>query len=294
MIERLGQTDATVLIRGETGTGKDLVARLLHEYSARHRRPLIPINCAAIPDSLLESELFGYQRGAFTGADSTYEGKLCQANGGTVFLDEIGDMSLQAQSKLLRVIENKQVSRLGGKAPMPLDVRIIAATNQNLETMIQAATFRRDFFYRLNVASIQVPPLRERRTDIPLLITHFLQLFSDQYKRTIQTVSHDAMEVLLRASWPGNVRELKSCVEFAVLNCHGEEITVAHLPANLHPSTLRYANADQEETRLLSVLTATKWNITAAAQELHWSRMTLYRKLARYNLTKNNTVKRYR
>jgi DNA-binding NtrC family response regulator len=288
MVERLAQTDATVLIRGETGTGKDLVALLLHKYSGRNRRPLIPINCGAIPDSLVESELFGYQRGAFTGADSGYEGKLCQANGGTVFLDEIGDMSLVAQAKLLRVIESKQVYRLGGKASMPLDVRILAATNQDLERMMAEGTFRKDLFYRLNVASIEMPPLRDRRADIPILVEHFLHLFNSQYGRIIQNVSSEAMEAFLGATWPGNVRELKSCVELAVLNCHGQEITAAHLPASLHPPTLDFAHADQEETRLLSVLSATKWNITAAAQELRWSRMTLYRKLTRYNLTKKH------
>ena len=288
-IERLAQTNATVLIRGETGTGKELVALLIHKHSPRQRQPLISINCAAIPDSLLESELFGYQRGAFTGADSTYEGKLRQANRGTVFLDEIGDMSLQAQAKLLRVIESKQVYQLGGRAPMPIDVRILSATNQDLESMMQAGTFRKDLYYRLNVAPIEVMPLRERRGDIPLLVSHFLRLFNGQYGRMVHTVSSDAMEAILEASWPGNVRELKSCVELAVLNCQDNMITVANLPASLHrPSKQSYTADEHERTRLLAVLTATKWNITAAAHELQWSRMTLYRKLARYNLTKKN------
>lgn len=286
-IERLAQTDATVLITGETGTGKDLLAELIHRQSGRSRQPLIPLNCAAIPDSLLESELFGYQRGAFTGAESTYEGKLRQANRGTVFLDEIGDMSLPAQAKLLRVIESKQVHQLGGRTPMALDVRILAATNQDLKAMMQKGTFRKDLYYRLNVAQIHVPPLRDRRADIPLLVTHFLHFFNDQYGRMVQHVSAEVMEALIEASWPGNVRELKSCVELAVLNCPGDEITPAHLPASLRPCAIkRHAGEDHEEAELLTVLTATRWNITKAARQLHWSRMTLYRKLARYNLSK--------
>lgn len=288
-IQRLAKTNATVLIRGETGTGKDVVAALIHNFSSRSEHPFVPLNCAAIPDSLLESELFGYQRGAFTGADCTYEGKLRQAHGGTVFLDEIGDMSLQAQAKLLRVIESKQVYRLGGKTPMPLDVRILAATNQDLEAMMKAGTFRKDLFYRLNVASVQVPPLRERRADISLLVDHFVDLFTRQYSRAVRHISSDAMAALLEADWPGNVRELKSCIELSVLNSADETITPLHLPDTIWGSNKWTTHRPtDEETRIVGVLTETRWNITRAAERLQWSRMTLYRKLAKYNLVSKN------
>jgi len=288
-IHRLAETNATVLIRGETGTGKDVVAALIHRFSARSGHPFVPLNCAAIPDSLLESELFGYQRGAFTGADCTYEGKLRQANGGTVFLDEIGDMTLQAQAKLLRVIESKQVYRLGGKTPMPLDVRILAATNQDLDAMMKAGTFRKDLFYRLNVAAVQVPPLRERRADISLLVNHFIDFFNRQYSRAVRHMSSDAMAAFLDADWPGNVRELKSCIELSVLNTADETIIPLHLPDTIRGSNKGITHRPtDEETRIVGVLTETRWNITRAAEQLQWSRMTLYRKLAKFNLVSKN------
>lgn len=278
-------TDCTVVITGETGTGKELVAEMIHSNSRRSRRSLISINTAALPDSLLESELFGYERGAFTGAFSTQPGKLEAANGGTVFLDEIGDMSLGSQAKLLRAIEKREVFRLGGLKRIPLDVRWVCATHRNLEKMVAEERFRSDLYYRLNVARIHLPPLRERKEDIPPLLDRQLRELNRRNGTQVEGFTAEALECLLRYDWPGNVRELRNVVEAIFI--HGPErwITAADLPEPLRPrrsGTLDTLLGEREE--LLAALAAARWNKSQAAEKLSWSRMTLYRKMAKHGI----------
>ena len=212
-LHKVAMTDSHVLITGETGTGKELAARYIHRHSARRAKPLVTINCAALPDGLFESELFGYERGAFTGASSSYSGRLKLADAGTVLFDEIGDMSPYAQAKILRLIETKEVYPLGGRRSIPLDIRIIAATNRDLERQVSKNEFRQDLYFRLNVVRVQLPPLRERKEDIPLLTEHFVQEFGARLGRQIEGFSDEATERLLNYDWPGNVRELMNLVE---------------------------------------------------------------------------------
>src|SRR5262245_34374441 len=207
-LRKVALTDSHVLITGENGTGKELAAQYIHGHSSRAAKPLVTINCAALPDGLLESELFGYERGAFTGAHSSFPGKLKLADGGTVLFDEIGDMSSYAQAKILRIIETKEVYPLGGRRSVPLDIRIIAATNRNLDQRMAINEFRQDLYFRLNVARVHLPPLRERKEDIPLLIDHYVEKFAAQFGRGIEGFSDEAMERLLSHDWPGNIREL--------------------------------------------------------------------------------------
>lgn len=229
----LSATDSNVLITGETGTGKERVAELIHQRSARHSKPLIRINCAAIPDSLLESELFGYEKGAFTGAHSSYDGKLKHAEGGTVFFDEIGDMSPYGQAKILRVIENKETYRLGGKRVIPLNFRVIAATNQDLKHLISVNKFRKDLYFRLNVARVHLPPLREQNEDIPLLLNHYVREFNHHFGWQSEGFEADALCCLVHYEWPGNVRELKNLLEAIFIVPHGNKITLMDLPESL-------------------------------------------------------------
>jgi transcriptional regulator with PAS, ATPase and Fis domain len=290
---RVAATDSSTLITGETGTGKELVAALIHEQSARRHKPFVRINCAAIPDSLLESELFGYERGAFTGAHTLKEGALQSAEGGTVFLDEIGDMSLTAQAKILRAIENKEVWRLGGKRNIPIDIRVIAATSRDLEQLMVEEKFRKDLYFRLNVATIHLPPLRERKEDIVALAAHYLAEMNQRYGRTVSGFTDEAFALLCRYHWPGNVRELKNLIEATFINLPVGCIALADLP---DPFRRRFAQTQgvpqQERDRLLSALFETNWNKFQAAQKLHWSRMTLYRKLAKYHITNEKKGKR--
>ncbi|MGH7412499.1 MAG: sigma-54-dependent transcriptional regulator [Candidatus Methylomirabilis sp.] len=281
-IRKIAPTDSNVLITGETGTGKELVAELIHKNSNRAMKPFICLNCAAIPDTLLESELFGYERGAFTGAYATQEGKLKQADGGTVFLDEIGDMSLSTQAKMLRVLDKKAIQRLGGRRDVTFDLRIIAATNQNLEELISCGRFRRDLYFRLNVAQIVLPPLRHRKTDIPLLLSQFINQLNRQLHSQIRGVSKELLDYLLHYEWPGNVRELKNVAEVCCLNLNSGMIGLADIPEQ-YQSKLAGGVTNEKEL-LLSALFSTKWNKSKAAQKLHWSRMTLYRKMAKYHL----------
>ncbi len=291
-LAQIAATDSTVLITGETGTGKELLAHLIHRGSKRHHKPIICLNCAAVPDSLLEGELFGFEKGAFTGAHAFYEGKLKLAEGGTVFFDEIGDMSLNAQAKLLQVIESKEVYRLRGRQQVTLDIRIIAATNQNLETLQCQGRFRSDLYYRLNVAAIELPPLRQRKEDLPLLMDHFIGHFNRLFGRTVQACTPEAMELLLRYAWPGNIRELRNLCEATFINLSSSSITTADLPA-----TFRHKIQAQDSTRvterdlLLSTLLATNWNKTDTARKLHWSRPKLYRKMAKFNIQVCNDKK---
>ena len=226
-IVKVAPTDSTVLVLGETGTGKELITKSIYEHSLRKNKPFVAINCAAIPEGLLESELFGHEKGAFTGADSRKPGKFEVANGGTIFLDEIGDMPLETQSKILRVIEEGQVERVGGLRPIRVDVRLIAATNQDLSQMVDAGKFRRDLYYRLNVFSISLPPLRERREDIPMLVERFLELLGKGID-----ISSESLQFLTAAQWPGNIRELKNTIEAASVLAE-DKIEPMHLPSNI-------------------------------------------------------------
>lgn len=282
---KVAQTDTNVLITGETGTGKELVAQLIHHYSARHKKPYVCINCAAIPDNLLESELFGYERGAFTGASTAYAGKLPSAAGGSVFFDEVGDMSLFSQAKILRAIENKEVYRLGGKKSIPVDFRIIAATNHCLETAVAENKFRKDLFFRLSVARIHLPPLRERKEDIPLLINHYLPELNRRSGRRVRGFSAEVLSCLLSYAWPGNIRELKNLLEVVFINAAQDEVSMQDLPEHFHKrSGDEKFVASTERELLLSVLFSTHWNKSEAAKKLQWSRMTLYRKMAKYRI----------
>lgn len=282
---RLAETDSTVLITGETGTGKELAAESIHQNSPRHKKPFMCINCAALPDNLVESELFGYDKGAFTGALTSRQGGFEQANDGTVFLDEIGDMSPVAQVKILRAIERKEVYHLGGKKAIPLDVRIIAATNRDPEALIREDQFRKDLYYRLNVARIHLPSLRDRKEDLPSLIDYYIQEFNRQFGRNVEGLTEQALELLFLYDWPGNVRELKNLLEATFINLPSGKISFMDLP---EPFRRRLKEVEglskSERDQLLSTLFATNWNKSKAAKKLNWSRMTLYRKMAKYNI----------
>ncbi len=284
-IHKVAATDSNVLITGETGTGKEKVTELIHRAGARAAQPLVCINCAAIPDSLLESELFGYQRGAFTGAQTSFAGKLRLADRGTVFLDEIGEMSPYAQAKLLRVVESREVFPLGANRPVPVDVRFIAATNQDLEPMVAKNAFRKDLYYRFNVARVSLPALRERKEDIGPLVMHFIEYFNSHYRRHVQEPSMELMQHLFKYEWPGNVRELRNFVEAVFIDPPQGQIGLADLPESFKSIFAGFENqSSTERDRIVAVLAATHWNKSQAAAQLHWSRMTLYRKLAKYQL----------
>jgi two-component system response regulator HydG/two-component system response regulator AtoC len=285
-IGKVAVTDSHVLITGETGTGKELAAQQIHQHSPRWQQPFICVNCPAIPDSLFESELFGYERGAFTGAVTRNQGAFERADGGTLFLDEIGEMHSYAQAKILRAVEEKAVHRLGGQQRIPLNIRIIAATNQDLERLVAAGQFRPDLYFRLNVASIHLPPLRERTLDLWPLCEHYIQALNRQSEREIEGFTADVFAALLRYAWPGNVRELKNLIEAIFITAASGVITFMDLP---EPFRRRLGDAAglpvNEREQLLAALVSTQWNKSQAAQQLHWSRMTVYRKLRQYHLT---------
>ncbi len=281
---RAAASDCTVLITGETGTGKELAAEFIHDNSARRNKPFVCVNCAAIPDSLLESELFGHARGAFTGADNSRDGLLVSAEGGTILLDEIGDMSISAQAKILRVLEKKEVARLGSTQQRKIDIRFVAATNQDLETMADRGSFRKDLFYRLNAARVELPPLRDHREDIPLLVEFYRnRLGSGEVTR----LSEDCMQRFSSYNWPGNIRELKNVLENLFLHCASNEVQLEELPGRLQQAVDEETvlTADERE-RLVKALCATRWNKSRAAEMLSWSRMTLYRKMAKYRIAR--------
>jgi DNA-binding NtrC family response regulator len=282
---RIAKSPSTVLITGETGTGKELAAQFIHEYSTRREKALVCINCAAIPESLLESELFGHAKGAFTGADQPRDGLLVSANGGTIFLDEIGDMSLCAQAKVLRVIDKKEICRVGSNRGVQLDIRFVAATNQDIEGMADRGTFRKDLYFRLNVARIHLPPLSERREDIPPLLHHYCRDFGEKVGVPAPEFTEDSLRCLQSYGWPGNIRELKNMVESLFLRDLPQKISAEHLPRHLRGFIEQKADLSQQERdALLAALFSAKWNKTRAARQLHWSRMTLYRKIARYKI----------
>ncbi len=291
LIEDVAPTDATILIQGESGTGKELVARAIHQQSPRREKPFVVINCSAYPSTLLESELFGHEKGAFTGASRRRAGRFERADGGTVFLDEIGEISPTAQIKLLRVLQSQKFERVGGEQTLTVDVRILAATNKSLLEEVKAGKFREDLFYRLNVIPIQLPPLRDRQNDIPLLAKHFLSTFAERQKKDIRGFSNEAMRILFNHRWTGNVRELENTVEHAVVLAKGKNVegvdlpllvTAQAAPASPAPSKTITGN----EARLLKeVLEECNWNKTEAAQRLGISRSTLYEKIKRYQLS---------
>jgi DNA-binding NtrC family response regulator len=290
-INKVASSDCAVLITGETGTGKELAAELIHKNSGRNQKPFVCINCASIPDTLLESELFGYERGAFTGAHSRREGLLRLADGGTVLLDEIGDMTPYAQTKMLRAIETKEIYPLGSNRKIPLNIRIIAATNQDLEDLMEEKKFRQDLFFRLNVARIHLIPLRERKEDLPLLLQEFLEELNRRYELNVEGFSDDCLATFFHYDFPGNVRELRNLLESIFVNLPSRIITFKDLPALFRKRLKEIENLPRDErARLLSALFSTNWNKSKAAQDLHWSRKTLYRKMAKYNITKSHTV----
>lgn len=284
-IKRIAPHASTVMITGETGTGKELVARMLHVHGTRRNGPFVPVNCAAIPDTLLESELFGHERGAFTGALGARDGYLQQANGGTIFLDEIGDMNAQAQAKVLRAVEYREVIRVGARRATPVDVRVVAATNHDLDRAMAEGTFRKDLYFRLNVARIHLPPLRSRREDIPELLDYYVTLSRKQFERDVRGFTPHALQQLVAYEWPGNVRELKNVIEAVFLNRPQQLIAIDDLPQQLRRSPDHVAEMDERDL-LVNALFATNWNKAKAARRLHWSRMTLYRKLLKYHLLK--------
>ncbi len=302
IIEKVADTDSTILILGESGTGKELIAKAIHYNSYRREGPFVPVNCAAIPSELLESELFGHEKGAFTNAIRTRIGRFELANAGTIFLDEIGDMSPILQSKLLRVLQERQFERIGGIKSIKTDIRVIAATHQDLKLAVQQKRFREDLYYRLNVIPIKVPPLRDRKSDIPLLTQHFLTNFTRSKKKKIQGIQEDALDKFRDYEWPGNVRELENTIERAVILSDHESdmITIADLPEKfqtLHPVpptrdpeipeqglSLDDAVNEFEKKLIVQALTRTGWVKNKAAQLLNLNRTTLIEKIKRQNL----------
>jgi two-component system response regulator HydG len=302
MIALVAPTEATVLISGESGTGKGLLARALHGASLRRTKPLVEVNCAAIPETLIESELFGHEKGAFTGADRPRKGRFVMADGGTLFLDEIGELPMPTQAKLLRVLQDGQVQRVGSDNALIVDVRIVAATNRNLENMVKEGTFREDLFYRLNVVAIEAPPLRQRVEDIPVLAQHFLSRFGEKNRKEVKGITPQAMDLLIHYGWPGNIRELENAMERAVIMLQGEYVSKKELPAaiqggELHgcaegtPSgeanTLRGAAGaatleDIERNTILRTLRELGGNKSEAARRLGITRRTLKLKLRKY------------
>ena len=289
-------TNGRVLIHGENGSGKELVARAIHAQSARRERPFVEVNCAAIPEELIESELFGHEKGAFTGALARRRGKFELANGGTLFLDEIGDMSLKTQAKVLRALEEQAFERVGGKDTIQVDVRVIAASNRDLEALIRAGRFREDLYYRLNVIPIEVPALRTRKDDITKLVDHFVAVFCAENGKRPKTMSGEALGYFLAYDWPGNVRELRNMVERLVIMAPGDVIGADDLPAPLRPKdaaatpegherSLRDARDHFERAFIIAELRANDWNMTRTAERLGIERSHLYRKIKAYGIT---------
>jgi len=290
-ITQVAATDSTVLITGESGTGKELVARAIHANSPRAYMPLITVSCGALPDTLLESELFGFEKGAFTGADYMKKGRFELADGGTLFLDEIGEISPKTQVDLLRALQNKEIARLGAKETIKVDVRIIAATNRDLKKAIAEGKFRQDLYYRLNVLHVDIPPLRERREDIPLLAEHFIRHLSTEMNMQRKRISNSAHKQLMEYNWPGNVRELANVIERAMVIGKGPEIRPQDLPfstpearAEQTPRSLK----DLERAHIQKTLEENDYNISRTARDLEIDRQTLYNKMEKYGLKRND------
>jgi two-component system, NtrC family, response regulator HydG len=286
LVRSVAETDSTVLVRGESGTGKELVARAIHAHSRRRYMPIVIVNCGALPDGVVESELFGHERGAFTGAQYQRKGKFELADGGSIFLDEIGDISPKTQMVLLRVLDERMITRVGGNRTIPVDFRMIAATNRDLEAMVAEGTFREDLYYRLDVVTVRMPSLRERKEDIPLLAEHFLQRYLRSMSRPPLIFTTEATDLLVRHDWPGNVRELQNAVERAVVICRGGRIEPTDLPFADAPASGPGGRtlADAERVHVEAVLREANWNISQAARALDIDRVTLYNKVRRYGL----------
>ena len=298
IIAKVADSPTTVLITGESGTGKELVARALHDQSSRKNEPFVTVNCGAIPEGLFEAELFGHERGAFTGAHAARPGRFELADGGTLFLDEVGELPLDLQVKLLRVLQERSFERVGGVRPLSVDVRLVAATNRDLREAIERREFRQDLFYRLNVVSIHVPPLRDRREDVPLMVQHFLQRFNERLGRNVSGVSEAALAALAAYHWPGNIRELENLMERCVLLCDGERIEEGDLPELGEPVSratreaedlslkeyLRLHMSRLEANRIREALGAEENNVTRAARRLGISRKSLQTKMKDYGL----------
>ncbi|MFH1093820.1 MAG: sigma-54 dependent transcriptional regulator [Candidatus Omnitrophota bacterium] len=309
IIKKVTSTDVTVLIQGESGTGKELAARAIHYNSGRSNEPFIKVNCAAIPEGVLESELFGHEKGAFTDAGSRKTGRFEAADKGTIFLDEIGDMSLAMQAKILRVLQEKEFERVGSTEVVKVDVRIIAATNKDLFRAVKEEQFREDLFYRINVVSINLPPLREKREDIPLLFEHFMHKFNKEFNKSIEHISLEAMELLMKYPWPGNVRELQNALQRAIILSEGKMITNKDLPfyiqfldseikletesADFSKSlieTVKDITDEVEKQIILKVLKKTNWNRSETAGILKISRKSLFNKMKKCNLIKEEEL----
>jgi formate hydrogenlyase transcriptional activator len=290
-IEMVAPVDSAVLVRGETGTGKEVVAQAIHDASPRRQRPFVAINCAAIPAALLESELFGYERGAFTGAVTPREGRFQAADRGTLFLDEIGDLPLELQPKLLRVLQEQQIERLGSSRAIPVNVRIVAATNRDLWAMVQEGKFRADLYYRLNVFPITLPALREREDDIPLLVNHFVRKFSERQGKAIDCVPDEVMEVLKSHDWPGNIRELQNFIERAVIMTTGTVLRPRLSELQMQSSSAEVRTmADAERAHIVATLRETNWVVggpSGAAARLGLPRTSLIARMQRLGLSIN-------
>jgi len=293
LIPRIAKSDSTVLILGESGSGKELIARLIHEASLRKNNRFVPISCAALPETLIESELFGYERGAFSGADKRKIGKFEMANQGTLFLDEIGDLAVPVQVKLLRVLQEFSFERLGSNVPIKVDIRLISATNHDLKKRIQENAFREDLYYRLNVITIELPPLRDRKEDIKPLAEFFVRRFAERSHKNVRGVSKEALNRLLRYDWPGNIRELENVVERAVVLCRGELIDTADIPLKTEADKTAYHGeklADLERQHILNILGKTNWNLSLTAEKLGIHRNTLRLKMKDYGIEKGNSA----
>lgn len=287
-VARVAMTDSNVLILGETGTGKELVAELIHKSGARSDKPFVAVNAAAIPDSLFESELFGYEKGAFTGAYNKSLGKLRQAHCGTIFFDEIGDIGAGAQAKLLRAIESHEVYPLGATRGSQIDVRLIAATNRDIDALVGSQEFRQDLFYRLDVVRIEMPPLRSNREDIPKLLKHFVETFNRRFDRQVKGFQADAAELLTLYEWPGNIRQLRNLVEACFVNTTSDYLDVRDFPSHFRTELESKLELGSRKG-LIRALQACNWNISHAAWRLHCSRMTVYRRMARYRISRNES-----
>ncbi|MBE9504261.1 MAG: sigma 54-interacting transcriptional regulator [Proteobacteria bacterium] len=289
LIEDLTEVDTTVLIMGESGTGKELVAEALHHGGGRSKKPFIKVNCSALPENLLESELFGHVKGAFTGAVKDKAGRFEKANGGSIFLDEIGDISPRMQLRLLRVLQEREFERVGDSTPVKVDVRIIAATNQDLRARVREGVFREDLYYRLKVVQLNIPPLRERREDIPLLLDHFIKKFNHKFGKHVTGLSDDAMKPFFNYPWPGNIREMEHSMEHAFILCHGNMITVEEVTPEIIDFAKSSAPSEEmgegdEHQRIIEALKKSAWNKAKAARILGIGRATMYRKMEKYNI----------
>jgi DNA-binding NtrC family response regulator len=305
-MSRVSATDSTVLILGESGTGKELVARAIHRRCQRSSGPFVAVNCSAIPSALLEAEFFGYERGAFTDAKDARPGKFEQAHGGTLFLDEVGDLPLDAQAKLLRVLQDLTVTRLGGRRPIKVNVRVIAATNRNLELHVRAGRFREDLFWRLNVLGINLPPLRERLDDLPLLIDAIMQRLNQQMRLDVHSITPKARALLLAHDWPGNVRELENTLQRSLVLCEGDCLDVNDLPQHIRGShapgsaagsagenasmseAVRHATERVERLWIRAALVESDWNRSATADRLGINRKTLFNKMKLYGMVSDD------